>query len=71
MTTQEAFLTRYDLYTADECFMTGTGAEIVPVVQIDGRYIGTGEPGPVTAIIQQQFASRRRCDGVKAVWSAA
>ncbi|MCZ6872691.1 MAG: branched-chain-amino-acid transaminase [bacterium] len=66
--TQEAFLTRYDLYTADECFITGTGAEIVPVVQIDGRHIGGGEPGPVTAIIRQQFAARCRCDGVKAIW---
>ena len=44
----ETALTRYDLYTADECFMTGTGAEIMPVTKIDGRLIGTGEPGPVT-----------------------
>ena len=41
-------LTRYDLFNADECFLTGTGAEIVPVVKIDGRVIGTGKPGPVT-----------------------
>ena len=68
MITQQAFLTRYDLFSADECFMIGTGAEIVPVVQIDGRHIGGGEPGPVMAIIPQQFAARCRCDGVKAVW---
>jgi branched-chain amino acid aminotransferase len=44
----ETSLTRYDLYTADECFMTGTGAEIMPVTTIDGRTIGTGEPGAMT-----------------------
>ena len=41
-------LTRYDLYAADECFLTGTGAEVVPVVEIDNRLVGTGEPGAVT-----------------------
>jgi branched-chain amino acid aminotransferase len=45
---RETALTRYDLYTADECFMTGTGAEIMPVTMIDGRLIGAGGPGPVT-----------------------
>lgn len=43
-----ATLTRYDLYNADECFMTGTGAEIIPVIKIDGRMIGDGTPGFVT-----------------------
>ena len=44
----EPNLTRYDLFSADECFLTGTGAEIVPVVKIDGRVIGTGKPGTFT-----------------------
>ena len=44
----EPNLTRYDLFNADECFMTGTGAELIPVVKIDGRIIGTGKPGPIT-----------------------
>jgi len=44
----EPNLTRYDLFNADECFLTGTGAEIVPVVKIDGRVIGAGKPGPIT-----------------------
>src|SRR6266481_2687810 len=44
----EPDLTRYDLFCADECFLTGTGAEIVPVVQLDGRIIGSGKPGPIT-----------------------
>lgn len=45
---QESELTQYDLYTADECFLTGTGAEIIPVIQIDGRAIGNEKPGPIT-----------------------
>jgi branched-chain amino acid aminotransferase len=44
----EPNLTRYDLFNADECFLTGTGAEIMPVVKIDGRVIGTASPGPET-----------------------
>ena len=45
---REPDLTRYDLYNADECFITGTAAEIAPVASIDGRVIGKGRPGPVT-----------------------
>jgi branched-chain amino acid aminotransferase len=44
----EPNLTRYDLFNADECFLTGTGAEMVPVTKIDGRVIGNGKPGRVT-----------------------
>jgi branched-chain amino acid aminotransferase len=62
--TTEGFFTRYDLYTADECFITGTGAEIIPVVRIDGRTIGTGRPGPLTARLRQGFAALCRQDGV-------
>src|SRR5262249_19447405 len=46
--TGEPNLTRYDLFNADECFLTGTGAEVIPIVRIDGRVIGSGQPGPVT-----------------------
>lgn len=52
---QAKALTSYDLYTADECFMTGTGAEIMPVLRIDGRMIGTGRPGTVTSRIRDRF----------------
>ena len=45
MKVTEPNLTRYDLFNADECFLTGTGAEIMPVIKIDGRVIGTGQPG--------------------------
>ncbi len=51
----ESVLTLHDVYTADECFLTGTGAEIVPVVKLDGRVIGTGEPGPITRKLIQRF----------------
>ncbi len=55
MEAREARLTRFDLYTADECFLTGTGAEIMPVTEIDGRMIGDGKPGPATARIRAAF----------------
>ena len=48
-------LQRHDLYIASECFLTGTGAEVVPVTKIDGRPIGTGQPGPVTKKIMDAF----------------
>jgi branched-chain amino acid aminotransferase len=51
----ETVLTRFDLYTADECFMTGSGAEIVPVSKIDGRTIGSRTPGEVTERLRQIF----------------
>jgi len=44
---QETTFTRYDLFVADEVFLTGTAAELVPVVEIDGRVIGNGKPGPI------------------------
>jgi branched-chain amino acid aminotransferase len=52
---RETSLTRHDLYVADEMFLTGTAAEVVAVVSLDGRKIGTGEPGPVTKDLLQRF----------------
>ncbi len=52
---REAVMTRHDIYVADECFLTGTAAEIVPVVSLDGRLIGTGRPGPMTGQLLKQF----------------
>jgi branched-chain amino acid aminotransferase len=52
---REATLTRHDLYTADECFLTGTAAEVIPVVDIDGRTIGPGTPGPITKRLTTAF----------------
>ena len=44
----ERQLTRYDIFVADECFLTGTAAEVIPVVELDRRKIGSGKPGPIT-----------------------
>jgi branched-chain amino acid aminotransferase len=52
---REQTLVRHDLYTADECFLTGTAAEVIPVVEIDGRKIGAGVPGPVTKRLTADF----------------
>ena len=51
----ETSMTRHDLYVADEMFLTGTAAEVVAVVSLDGRKIGTGEPGPVTRDLLERF----------------
>jgi branched-chain amino acid aminotransferase len=52
---QEAVLTRFDLYNADECFLTGSGAEIVPVVRVDQAAIGSEKPGPITKHLITEF----------------
>jgi branched-chain amino acid aminotransferase len=59
----EPNLTRYDIYTADEMFLTGTAAEMVPVVKVDGRVIGNGKPGPMTAQLLAAFRGVTRHDG--------
>jgi branched-chain amino acid aminotransferase len=55
MPVSEPNLTRYDLFNADECFLTGTGAEIIAAVKIDGRVVGDGKPGPVTDRLIGQY----------------
>jgi branched-chain amino acid aminotransferase len=59
----EPNLTRYDLFNADECFLTGTGAELIPVVKIDGRVIATGKPGPVTLSLVQKYKALTQVSG--------
>ena len=56
----EQNLTRYDLYAADEIFLTGTAAEVIGIVEIDGRTIGSGRPGPVTQELLKRFAQYTR-----------
>jgi branched-chain amino acid aminotransferase len=51
----ESSLTRHDVYVADECFLTGTAAEVVPVTKVDGRVIGEGVPGPITRELMDRF----------------
>jgi len=60
---EEPELTRYDVFTADECFLTGTAAEVIPVVKLDGRPIGDGKPGPVTGMLMKRFAEVTRSSG--------
>ena len=52
---REVPLTKHDVYIADECFLTGTAAEVVPVVKVDSRTIGTGKPGPITRDLEKRF----------------
>ncbi len=59
----EPNLTRYDLFNADECFLTGTAAELVPVVRIDGRVIGNGKPGRVTKSLVEQYHALTKVSG--------
>ena len=59
----EPNLTRYDLYVADECFLTGTGAEIIPVVKIDGRVIGTGQPGAISKQLIEKYHALTKVSG--------
>ncbi len=59
----ETVLTRHDLFNADECFLTGTAAEIVPVVKIDNRIIGDGKPGKVTLKLLEDFRRLTKIDG--------
>ncbi len=51
----EKNLTRFDLYVCDEFFLTGTAAEVIGIVEIDGRVIGDGKPGPITKLLRKKF----------------
>ncbi len=55
---RETTLTRHDVYIADECFLTGSAAEIIPVVKVDSRVIGDGQPGPITRKLTARFRQK-------------
>jgi branched-chain amino acid aminotransferase len=57
---REISLTKHDVYIADECFLTGTAAEVVPVVKVDSRIIGSGKPGPITRDLEKRFRELTR-----------
>lgn len=61
---EEELLTLFDVYTAEECFLTGTAAEVIPVVKVDGRTIGTGQPGEITKRLMESFRALTRTEGV-------
>ncbi len=51
----EGPMTRHDVYVADECFLTGSAAEVIPVIKIDSRNIGDGNVGPITKQLMAKF----------------
>lgn len=61
----ETDLTRYDIWNADECFLTGTAAELIPVIELDGRKIGTGAPGALTQRFLASFRARVSKEGTR------
>jgi branched-chain amino acid aminotransferase len=61
----EQALTRYDLWTADECFLTGTAAEVIPCVEVDHRMVGEGKPGSLTKRFIDVFRGKVSVEGVK------
>ncbi|MEZ6110648.1 MAG: branched-chain-amino-acid transaminase [Pirellulaceae bacterium] len=60
MTVREIPLTKHDVYIADECFLTGSAAEVIPVVRVDSRLIGNGKPGPITKDLNERFRAETR-----------
>lgn len=60
---RESNVTRYDIWIADELFLTGTAAEIIPIVKVDARVIGDGQPGPITAKFLESFRRRVMAEG--------
>ena len=61
----EHVITRHEVYISDECFLTGTAAEIIPVVKVDGRIIGGGKPGKLTLKLTKEFKELTKKEGVK------
>ncbi|OGX16555.1 MAG: branched-chain-amino-acid transaminase [Omnitrophica WOR_2 bacterium RBG_13_41_10] len=61
----EHVITRHEVYISDECFLTGTAAEIIPVVKVDGRAIGSGKPGKLTLSLNKKFRELTKKEGVR------
>ena len=61
----EHVITRHEVYISDECFLTGTAAEIIPVVMVDGRAIGAGKPGKLTLKLIKEFKELTKKEGVR------
>lgn len=61
----EHVITRHEVYISDECFLTGTAAEIIPVVKVDGRIIGRGKPGKLTSSLLKKYKELTVENGVK------
>jgi branched-chain amino acid aminotransferase len=65
MTVRHEPFTRYEVFTADEMFLTGTAAEVIPVTMVDRRPIGTGQPGPITRRLMEEFRRLALTDGTR------
>ena len=65
MAVKEEVITRHNIFTASECFLTGTAAEIIPVVCVDKRIIGDSKPGKITLNLMKEFRKLTKTDGVK------
>jgi branched-chain amino acid aminotransferase len=63
LSVEEKFFSRMEMFVADEVFLTGTGAEIVPVIKIDGRVIGDGKPGRLTKDLVKNFRAKVASEG--------
>ncbi|OGX26955.1 MAG: branched-chain-amino-acid transaminase [Omnitrophica WOR_2 bacterium RIFCSPHIGHO2_02_FULL_45_21] len=61
----EHVITRHEVYIADECFLTGTAAEVIPVVKVDGRKIGSGSPGSLTLRLISEFRKSTKREGIR------
>jgi len=61
----EHVITRHEVYISDECFLTGTAAEIIPVVKVDGRVIGSGKPGKLTLSLTKKFRELTKKEGTR------
>ncbi|OGX31884.1 MAG: branched-chain-amino-acid transaminase [Omnitrophica WOR_2 bacterium RIFCSPLOWO2_12_FULL_46_30] len=61
----EHVITRHEVYIADECFLTGTAAEVIPVVKVDGRKIGSGKPGSLTLRLIREFRKSTKREGIR------
>ncbi len=64
---KEQSMTRYDIFVADECFLTGTAAEVIPVISLDRRIIGDGKPGPLTLRFIEAFREEANSTGTPIV----
>jgi branched-chain amino acid aminotransferase len=64
LTVIERTMDRHDIFTADECFLTGTAAEVIPCVELDGRAIGDGRPGPITRDLHRRFHAHVRGEAI-------
>lgn len=61
----EHVITRHEVYISDECFLTGTAAELIPVVRVDGRLIGSGKPGKLTLSLMKKFKDLTKKEGIR------